>query len=128
MIVVAPDKRPALSTVDFEFKLTENDFNWITRTANVLNVPNISIKSDGIKAYLSAFDINDDSAHTNAIELENVQITDNKPFNLIFKVENLKMISGTYDVQICAKGLAKFNDPVKDITYYITLETSSTYN
>lgn len=126
MIVVAPDKRPVLSTIDFEFTLTEDDFNWITRTANVLNVPNISVKSDGNKVYLSAFDSNDDSAHTNSVQLDGVSV--DKSFNLIFKVENLKMISGTYNVQICSKGIAKFVDPVKDITYYITLETSSTYN
>lgn len=126
MIVVAPDKRPNLPSVDVNFSLSETDFNWITKTANVLGVPNISVKSDGEKVFLTAFDVNDDSAHTNSLELEGVSV--NGKYNLIFKSDNLKIIPGNYDVEICSKGIAKFSDPVKEITYYITLETSSTYD
>lgn len=125
MIVVAPEKRPSLPSVDVSFSLSQEDFNWIVKTANVLAVPNISIKSEGNGLFLTAFDVNDDSAHTNSIELDS-NVSGN--FNLIFKVENLKMIPGNYNVQICSKGISIFNDPTKDITYYITLETSSTYN
>lgn len=126
MIVVAPEKRPNLPSVDVNFSLSQEDFNWIVKTANVLNVPNVSIKSDGTGVYLTAFDVNDDSAHTNSVELEDINTTEK--FNLIFKVENLKLIPGNYNVEICSKGISKFNDPTKDITYFITLETSSTYN
>lgn len=126
MIVVAPEKRPNLPSVDVRFALTEEDFNWIVKTANVLNVPNISIKSDGSSVCLTALDVNDDSAHTNSLELVGVGATGS--YNLVFKSDNLKIIPGNYDVEICSKGIAKFIDPVREITYFITLETSSTYN
>lgn len=126
MIVVAPEKRPNLPSVDVNFSLSEEDFVWILRTASVLKVPNISIMSDGEKVYLTAFDSNDDSAHTNSVELLGVDSSNR--FNLVFKAENLKLIPGNYNVEISSKGIAKFDDPVKEMTYYITLETSSKYN
>lgn len=126
MIVVAPDKRPNLPSVDVEFSLSEEDFNWIIRTANVLGSPNIAVKSDGSELSLVTFDANDDSAHTNSVVVEGVSVSTR--FNLVFKTENLKMLPGNYNVEISSKGIAKFTDPVKDIVYYITLETSSTYN
>lgn len=125
-IVVAPEKRPNLPSVDVEFSLSEEDFNWIMRTSNVLGTPNIAVRSDGSSLTLVAFDVNDDSAHTNSLTLDNVAVSGK--FNLVFRAENLKMIPGNYNVEISSKGIAKFNDPVKEIVYYITLETSSTYN
>lgn len=126
MIVIAPDKRPNLPTVDVSFKLTEEDFNWILRSANVLNSPNVAIESDGNEVKLISFDVSDDSAHSNSVVLNDIK-SDNS-FRLIFKTENLKMIPGNYNVEICSKGISKFVDTNKNISYWITLETSSVYN
>lgn len=126
MIVVAPDKRPALPTVDVKFNLSEEDFNWLIRTANVLGSPNIAIESNGEEVSIITFDVNDDSAHTNSISM-NTDVTDAR-YKLIFKTENIKILPGSYEVEICSKGLAKFTESKLGLVYYITLETSSTYN
>lgn len=128
MLVAAPHKSPAELPVDVRFKLSLNDLSWIIKTSNVLNVPNVSVKNDGTKTCLFAFDANNDSAHTNTLELTNVECPDNIEYNLIFRTENLKLIPGDYNVEITAKKRAKFSDPEKGITYYIALETTSTYN
>lgn len=127
MIVVAPEKRPNLPSIDVSFKLTEEDFNWVMRTASVLSSPNVGVQSDGSELNLVAFDSNDDSAHINSLSVEGVDVAGTK-YNLIFKTENLKMLPGDYEVEISAKGIAKFTDTNRDIVYYITLETSSSYN
>lgn len=127
MIVAAPDKRPTLPSVDVSFTLSEKDFTWLIRTANVLGSPNISIESDGSEVKLFTFDASDDSAHTNALALENVN-PEGHSYKLIFKTENLKIIPGEYVVEICSKGIAKFADNNNGLTYFITLETSSSYN
>lgn len=127
MIVIPPEKRPNLPSVDVEFNLTEEDFNWILRSANVLGAPNIGIVSDGQSVDLHAFDVNDDSSHTNSVALSNVS-SNGQSYRLVFKTENLKMLPGNYTVCISSKGIAKFSDDSKDIVYFITLETSSTYN
>lgn len=127
MIVVAPDKTPNLPSVDVTFTLTDEDFDWIIRTANVLGSPNIAVESDGNDVKLVTFDANDDSSHTNSTVLSGVD-SGGKNFRLVFKTENLKMLSGNYVVEISSKGIAKFEDSVKGLVYYVTLETNSVYN
>ena len=47
------------------------------------------------------------------------------PFN--FKVENIKIIPGAYDVVISSKLLAKFTNSSYNLIYYIALEPDSTF-
>jgi hypothetical protein len=46
---------------------------------------------------------------------------------MVFKTENLKMISGTYDVKISSKGISHFKNKNKELEYWITTEAGSTY-
>lgn len=127
MIVVAPDKRPVLPSVDVSFVFSEENFDWVMKTANVLGSPNIAVESDGNEVNLVAFDVSDDSAHSNYTTLPNVDPNGNK-YRLIFKTENLKMLPGSYSVEISSKGVAKFIGTSNLLTYYVTLETNSSYN
>jgi hypothetical protein len=69
MIVTAPDKALSLPTVDVSFTMTEEDYNSILKSANILQSPNIAVESSGGKIVLTAFSAVDDSAHTNSIEV-----------------------------------------------------------
>ena len=51
-----------------------------------------------------------------------------KNFSLHFKVENIKIVPGTYDVSISKKLLSKFKSSEYDLTYYIALEPDLTWN
>jgi hypothetical protein len=126
MIVVAPDKRPVLPTEDVKFHFSEENFNWILRTANVLDSPNIAVRSDGEEVNLVTYDVNDDSVNSNYTSLPEV-IPEGKKYNLVFKTENLKMLPGSYDVIISSRGIAKFVGTNNNLTYFATLETSSSY-
>jgi len=44
-----------------------------------------------------------------------------------FKVENIKLIPGSYDVVVSQKLLSKFTCREHDLTYYIALEPDSSY-
>ncbi len=126
LLVVAPDKRPKLPSVDVEFTLSINDFNWMLKTAQVLSSPNIAVESDGENANLITFDSNNDSAHTNSIVLSEVDVKQ-KQFKLIFKTENIKMVPGNYTIQISKAGISKFTDDELGLTYFVALEMNSVY-
>jgi hypothetical protein len=126
MVVGAPDKRPNIQEVDVKFVFTQEDFSWILRTASVLGSPNMAVQSDGTTISLTTFDSVNDSSHSNEMVLENID-AGGKPYKLIFKTENLKMIPGNYDVEISSKGIAKFIGTNDELVYYVTLETSSQY-
>ena len=41
-----------------------------------------------------------------------------------FKVENLKLLSGDYEVEVSEAGISRFKNVNKDVEYYIALETA----
>ena len=48
-------------------------------------------------------------------------------FSFNFKVENIKILPGTYDVVVSQKLLSRFTCRDYDLTYYIALEPDSTF-
>ena len=48
-------------------------------------------------------------------------------FNFNFKVENIKILPGTYEVVVSQKLLSRFTSKNHDLTYYIALEPDSTF-
>jgi hypothetical protein len=126
MIVVAPDKRPNLPTVDVKFTFSKEDFEWVIKTATILGAPHVAIESDGTTVSLITFDEANDSTHVNSLELADVD-PEGKSFKLVFKTENLKVIPDTYSVEISNKGLSAWTSTTAEIKYWITLEMSSVY-
>ena len=56
----------------------------------------------------------------------NVGMTDAE-FSLNFKVENIKILPGTYEVVISEKLLSRFVNTNYNLTYFIALEPDSTF-
>ncbi len=46
-------------------------------------------------------------------------------FRIVMKVENFKLIDGSYDVSIAKKGMARFKHKTINITYYIAIEAAN---
>ena len=118
-MIITTDKDIALENPDVSFRIPEDTFSSALKSANVLQSPNIAFESDGDKIYITSFDAKDDSAHINSIELAD---GNGKSFKAVFLTENMKMIPGTYDVEVHSKGLAAFKNAFQDIDYWIALE------
>ena len=119
MIVIPPNKEITLPSVDSQFTLTQEDYDWIMKTAGVLSSPHISVQSDGDTIEIVTFDAQDNSAHTNAIQ---VGEGNGKKYKIVFKTENIKLIPGSYDVKISFTGLGHFQNTKEDIQYWIAFE------
>ncbi len=50
-----------------------------------------------------------------------------KEFSFNFKIENIKILPGTYKVDISEKLLSRFVNESHNLTYYIALEPDSTF-
>jgi hypothetical protein len=123
MIVTPPEKEITLPSVDVSFTLSEEDYNNIMKVASVLSSPHIAVESDGDAVQLVAFDAQDNSAHTNSIQ---VGEGDGKKYKIVFKTENIKMIPGSYAVEISFKGIGHFKNTKDDIQYWIAFEAKET--
>lgn len=120
MIVTAPDKELTLPSVDIAFTLTKEDFSDLLKQASHIQSPHIAVESDGDTINLVTFNAKDDSAHVHTAE---IGAGNGKKFKMVFLTENLKMIPGSYDVEICAKGLASFKNKNIDLQYWIATES-----
>ncbi len=123
-IVVAPDKAIEMPEPEISLTLTQEDFDWILKASAVLSSPYIAIESDGQKVFVTTFDPQNDAAHTESLEI--ATSTGNK-YKMLFKVENLKMISGAYDVKISSKGISNFKHKILNLQYWIATETGSKF-
>jgi hypothetical protein len=123
MIVIPPEKEISLPSVDVSFTLTEEDYANIMKVASVLSSPHIAVESNGEAVQLAAFDALDDSAHTNSIQ---VGQGDGKKYKIVFKTENIKLIPGSYSIEISFKGIGHFKNNKDDIQYWIAFEAKET--
>jgi hypothetical protein len=123
MIVTPPEKEITLPSVDVAFTLSEEDYNNIMKVSSVLSSPHIAVESDGDAVQLVAFDAQDNSAHTNSIQ---VGEGNGKKYKIVFKTENIKMIPGSYAVEISFKGIGHFKNTKDDIQYWIAFEAKET--
>lgn len=118
-IVIPPEKDLVLDTVDVSFTLKEDELASLLKTASILQSPNIAFTSDGEKIYAVTCDAKDDSAHTDSTEVAD---GNGKKFKALFLTENFKMIAGTYEVQLCSRGLSYFKNTKEDMQYWIAIE------
>jgi len=69
-----------------------------------------------------------DKKNDNSNQFEIVVGETDKEFTFNFKVENIKIVPGSYDVVISSKLLSQFTNSSFNLNYYIALEPDSTYN
>lgn len=119
MIKTPPEKNISLPTEDVTFLLTETDLEWVMKSAAVLASPNIAVIGENGYLLLRILDAHDDSAHTDTLQ---VAPHTGASFHFLFKTENWKMLPGTYAVTISSKGVSKFVNQARKISYWIALE------
>jgi len=125
MIVTPPEKQLTMPDAEIKFDLTAEDFDWVMRAASVLSSPQVAIESDGKKVSIVTLDLQNDSAHTDALEIS--EGNGNK-FKMVFKTENItKIMPGSYDVFISSKGISHFKNKTVPLQYWVTTEAGSEF-
>jgi hypothetical protein len=93
------------------------------KASSVYQLPDLAAVGDGETITLMVRDKKNDNSNEFALT---VGKTD-KTFEFNFKIENIKLIPGSYDVVISKKLLSKFTNHSYNLDYYIALEPDSTY-
>ena len=123
VIVTPPDKDITLPTEDVCFELSTEQLDKLLKAAAINQLPDFSAIGKNGKVTLVVRDKkNDTSNNFNIVVGE----TDSE-FTFNFKVENIKILPGTYDVVVSQKLLSRFTSKNHDLTYYIALEPDSTF-
>ena len=123
VIVSPPDKEITLPSEDVHFQLDSSALEKLLKAAAVYQLPDLSAVGEAGVVKLVVRDKKNDTSNEFAVV---VGETD-KEFSFNFKVENIKIIPGAYDVIVSQKLLSKFTNINCDLKYYIALEPDSTF-
>ena len=123
VIVTPPDKEISLPSEDVCFELTTTVLEKLLKAAAVYQLPDISAVGEAGVVKLVVRDKKNDTSNAH----EEVVGETDETFNFNFKVENIKILPGTYEVVVSQKLLSRFTSKNHDLTYYIALEPDSTF-
>ena len=123
VIVCPPEKTIELPSEDVSFELKTEQLDKLLKAAGIYQLPDLSaIGEDGV-VKLVVRDKKNETSNDFAVV---VGETEGK-FVFNFKVENIKLIPGSYDVVVSSKLISKFTCREHDLSYYIALEPDSSY-
>ena len=123
VIIAPPEKDITLPTQDVCFQMDSVTLEKLTKAAAVYQLPDLSVIGEAGVIILVVRDKKNDTSNEYAIV---VGETDAE-FTFNFKVENIKIIPGAYDVVVSSKLLSQFTNTQHDLKYYIALEPDSTF-
>jgi len=123
VIISPPEKEITLPSEDIHFQLESSALEKLLKAAAVYQLPDLSAVGEAGVVKLVVRDKKNDTSNEFAVV---VGETD-KQFSFNFKVENIKIIPGAYDVVVSSKLLSKFTNTQHDLKYFIALEPDSTF-
>jgi len=123
VIISPPDKEIKLPSQDVCFQLDSVTLEKLLKAAAVYQLPDLSAVGEAGVIRLVVRDKKNDTSNEYSIV---VGETD-KEFTFNFKVENIKIIPGAYDVVVSEKLLSQFTNSKYNLCYYIALEPDSTF-
>jgi hypothetical protein len=123
VIISPPEKEINLPSQDVCFQLDSTSLEKLVKAAAVYQLPDLSAVGEAGVIKLVVRDKKNDTSNEYAIV---VGETDQE-FTFNFKVENIKIIPGAYDVIVSSKLLSQFTNTKYNLTYYIALEPDSTF-
>jgi hypothetical protein len=124
-VVTSPNKTITMPSKEVEFTLNGENLNKLKRAAGVIQAPDLVLEKKDADVFLTVKDKKNDTANTFSIDVDTK--TEGSNFKFFYKVENLKVMEGNYDVEISSKNISHLKSTNKDVEYWVALEPESSY-
>ena len=129
-VVTSPTKEITMPECEVSFTLENNMLVNVQKAAAVIGAPDMALEAMSVgKALLKVTDKKNSTANDYAVGVD-VTNEDGKdlPYKFWFKVENLKLLSGSYNVAVSSRNISHFVNSNVNIYYWIALEPESKYD
>jgi hypothetical protein len=123
VIVTPPDKSISLPSEDVSFVLDTKQLDKLLKAAAIYQLPDLSVVGELGVVKLVVRDKKNDTSNDFSVVVGETS----KEFCGNFKVENLKILNGTYEVVISSKLLSRFTNTGYKLVYYIAMEPDSIF-
>ena len=120
-VVTTVTKEINMPECEVEFTLSSDVLSNVQKAAAVIGAPDMVLENGSLRVT----DKKNDTA--NAYSIDVVDTDDDVDYKFWFKVENLKLLSGDYNVSVSSKRISHFKNAKVDIEYFIALEPGSHY-
>ena len=129
-VVTTPTREITMPDCEVSFSLNSDMLSEVQKAASVIGAPDMGLEAMSVgKAILKVTDKKNSTANDYGIGIDvNNEDGQDVSYKFWFKVENLKLLSGTYDVQLSSKNISHFINSNVDVQYWIALEPESKYD
>ena len=124
-VVTSPSKTITMPSKEVSFTLNGENLNKLKRAAGVIQAPDLVLEKKDADVFLTVKDKKNDTANTFSVDVDTT--TEGSNFKFYYKVENLKVMEGNYDVEISSKNISHLKSTNKDVEYWVALEPESSY-
>ena len=119
IITQPPEKEIELPSIDVKFRLDAATLQQLQRAASVYQLPDLCLYGDGTEMTLRVTDKKNETSNSYSVKVGDTEDT----FCYCFKVENLKLLLGDYNVTLSKSNVALFQG--EGIKYFIALEPNA---
>ena len=112
-VVTTPAKEITMPSSEVTFTFSSDLLSDVTKAAAVIGAPDMVLEGiDIARAILKVTDKKNDTANNYAVGVDtNHEDSDkNVPYKFWFKVENLRLLPGSYDVKVSSKKISYFKN------------------
>ena len=120
-VVTSPNKEVTMPPSEVKFPLQSNVLSEVQKAAAVIGAPDMVLEDDELRVT----DKKNDTANSYSTSLDTE--SNGASYKFWFKVENLKLLPGCYDVQVSSKRISHFQNKKLPVGYFIALEPESSY-
>ena len=123
-VVTTPSKMITMPSEEVKFTMSNDDLSKLKRAAGAIGAPDMVLERKEGTSSITVKDKKNDTANNYSLDVNTIG---DGEFNFFFKVEKMKLLDGTYDVEISSKNISHYKNKSFDIEYWIALEPESTY-
>ena len=124
-VVTTPSKMITMPSNEVTFTLESATLSNITKAAAVIGSADLVLENSSGTPSLTVKDKKNDTANSYSM---GVETKGEGNFSFFFKVENLKLIDGKYNVEVSSKNISHIKNQSTPIEYWIALEPESNYS
>ena len=124
-VVTTPSKMITMPSNEITFTLDSATLSNITKAAAVISSADLVLENSNGTPSLTVKDKKNDTANSYSM---GVDTKGEGKFSFFFKVENLKLIDGKYNVEVSSKNISHMKNESTPIEYWIALEPESNYS
>ena len=124
-MLTTPQKPIDMPQADVSFTLEQATINGLKKAASIFGHSQLVIEPDNGSVKLTVVDPENTTANTYSIMVEGEYNTED--FRFVLNINNLKMITDDYQVDISSKLISQFSSVNHDVKYWVALEKLSTY-